>query len=214
MTGDLSDTRREYDAGTLSRQNLASDPLAQFTDWLARAQEMQLRDATAMALATVDNTGAPGVRIVLLKHFDADGYVFYTDYSSRKGRELEANPRAELMFYWRELERQVRISGNVARLPRERSEAYFDSRPVDSQISAAASHQSAPIENRAALEAQAQALREAGGVTMPERWGGYVLRPQRYEFWQGRSGRLHDRFEYVPDDGEDAQGWRIQRLQP
>ncbi len=211
---DQRDYRREYAAHELRRSNLANDPLAQFQRWFAEALDAGIKDATAMALATADRHGTPSVRIVLLKHFDETGFCWYTDYRSQKGRELAANPTASALFHWRELDRQVRISGAVDKLGARSAGEYFETRPVDSRLSAAASCQSAPIADRATLEARVAELERAhphGRVPRPEAWGGYRLCPTRYEFWQGRKGRLHDRFLFVRgDDG----GWAVQRLQP
>ena len=213
MQQDPKDIRREYGQATLARSQLHDDPLVQFDLWLTAATDAGLMDATAMTLATADAQGRPSARIVLLKGFDADGFVWFTSYDSAKGTELVANPQASLLFYWRELERQVRISGSVQRLDRAASVEYFHSRPRDSQISAAASAQSQPIADREALEAKARAVADAsagGQVPVPEGWGGYVLQPDAFEFWQGRENRLHDRFSYHRQDG----GWVIERLQP
>ena len=209
---DLQNQRRDYATGALRRSDLRADPVAQFRVWLAAAVERGLTDATAMALATADANGRPAVRIVLLKGADASGLVFYSDYESHKGQDLAVNGQAEVLFYWREFERQVRVSGRVERVTAEESAAYFASRPRDSQLSAAASSQSAVIEDRAALEARAAELaaRYPAAVPRPERWGGYRLVPDSFEFWQGREGRLHDRFRYRPDGG----AWTIERLQP
>jgi pyridoxamine 5'-phosphate oxidase len=212
MTDDQRTIRRDYDLGELRRANLELDPKVQFSHWINRAIEEALIDATAMTLATANAAGRPSVRIVLLKHFDERGFAWYTSYHSQKGRELAENPNASLLFHWRELERQVRISGTVTRLSQGDSKAYFESRPRESQYSAAASDQSFVIANRAALEAKVDALLRQGGapLAMPEHWGGYLLQPSEYEFWQGRTGRLHDRFIYR----KTATGWHIDRLQP
>lgn len=213
MTLSPRDERREYDQSELRRAQLAPEPLVQFQQWLDDALKAQLRDATAMTLATADARGRPSARTVLLKGVD-QGLVFYTDYRSAKGEDLATNPYAEVLFYWRELERQVRISGQVTQVSREESVDYFHSRPTDSQLSAAASHQSQPVTDRAALEQSVQRLQERFGdnsqLPAPEAWGGYRLMPECYEFWQGRSNRLHDRFRYTQSDG----GWDITRLQP
>jgi len=209
----LGPERRDYQAAPLRRAGLHHDPLVQFADWLSEALALALTDATAMALATVAPDLVPSVRIVLLKDYGPDGFTFYTDYRSQKGRELETNPVASALFHWRELERQVRITGVVSRLDAAVSSAYFDSRPLESRLAAAASAQSQPIEGRDALEAAVAALKAAhpdGHVPMPPEWGGYRLQPETYEFWQGREGRLHDRFRYVR--GTDH--WLIDRLQP
>ena len=213
MTQDQRDTRRHYDRGELRRAELHTDPVLQFSGWLQAAIDAELVDATAMTLATSDAQNRPSARIVLLKEFSHTGYSWFTAYNSQKGRELQTNPYATLLFYWREFERQVRISGPVERLDRKESEAYFASRPSESQFSAAASEQSAPIEDRAALQAKVTELETRYGdaeIPMPSSWGGYRLIPEEYEFWQGRVGRLHDRFRY----GLIGQGWDIQRLQP
>jgi len=207
------DVRREYGSASLVRADLHADPLQQFDAWLGAATRANLMDATAMTLATVDPDGRPSTRIVLLKHFDREGYVWYTDYGSQKGRDLAANANASVLFYWRELERQVRIDGVVSKVERALSEQYFNSRPQDSRYSAAASRQSQPVAKREHMEqavAGLQAQYPAGEVPVPPDWGGYRLHAQAYEFWQGRVGRLHDRFRYQPM--QDA--WRIERLQP
>ncbi len=207
------DIRREYGSASLSRSDLEADPLAQFGIWFDAANAAGLVDATAMTLATVTEAGLPQARIVLLKGYDDRGYVWYTDYASDKGRELAANPRASLLFYWRELERQVRISGSVAKISAEESAAYFHSRPLDSRLSAAVSEQSRVVGDRRELEdrvAELNARYPNGDIPAPANWGGYRLSAERYEFWQGRTGRLHDRFCYLPD-GDD---WIIERLQP
>ena len=206
--------RREYRAAALSRSNLAADPLAQFAAWLEQAAASGIKDPTAMALATVSGGGEPSLRTVLLKHFDADGFCWYTDYRSRKGKDLAGNPNAALLFHWREWDRQVRISGTVERLPAAQSDAYFQSRPAESRFAAAASVQSAPVPDRKTLERALAALRRRHPKDAPPRppqWGGYRLRPSEYEFWQGREGRLHDRFAFRRK-GSDS--WTVTRLQP
>ncbi len=212
-TSDQRDTRRDYALGELRRADLEQDPMAQFSQWLQAAIGEKLVDATAMTLATADSAARPSARIVLLKHYNEAGYVWYSGYDSQKGEELLANPHATLLFYWREFNRQVRISGNVERIERGDSESYFLSRPRESQVSGAASEQSAVIEDRAALQAKVTELdaRYAGSdVPVPQNWGGYCLKASGYEFWQGRVGRLHDRFRYRVD----GDGWLIERLQP
>jgi len=212
-TSDQRDTRRDYALGELRRADLEQDPMAQFSQWLQAASDAHLVDATAMTLATADLAARPSARIVLLKHYDETGYVWYTGYDSRKGEELMANPQATLLFYWREFDRQVCITGSVERIERAESESYFLSRPLESQVSAMASDQSAIVENRAALEARVAELETQyadGDVPMPQNWGGYRLKALEYEFWQGRVGRLHDRFRYRAD----GDGWVIERLQP
>lgn len=211
--GDLTAQRREYLAQPLRREDLNEDPIAQFAKWMDDAIAVSPDDATSMTLATASKEGMPSARIVLLKHFDADGFAWYTDYRSQKGAELAENPQAEIMFYWYGLERQVRIQGNVEKLSQAQGEKYFNERPLGSRISAAASHQSHPVESREALESSVKALEERypeGDVPHPEQWGGYLLKPTRIEFWQGRESRLHDRFQFNLTD----EGWSIQRLQP
>ncbi len=213
-SGDQRTRRRDYGAATLNRADLATDPLTQFAAWLDEANAAGAVDATAMALATTGAGPMPSVRIVLLKHFDADGLCWYTDYRSLKGAELAENPFASALFYWREQDRQVRVSGAVQRLSAAESAAYFESRPAESRYAAAASVQSAPVANREALEQAIRALRQAhtpDAPPCPSEWGGYRLRPVEYEFWQGRAGRLHDRFRYRRGD---AGAWDIARLQP
>ena len=196
----------------LRRADLASDPLEQFRNWFAEADEA-LDVPEAMALATATPTGAPSVRMVLLKGFDERGLVFFSHYTSRKGRELEANPRAALLFHWRPLGRQVRVEGRVERVSAEESDAYFATRPRDAQVGALASRQSEPLGSRAELEERLAELEaELGGdVPRPPTWGGFRLVPVAWEFWQHRASRLHDRFRYERDP---SSGWRIERLFP
>ncbi len=210
---DLIEPRRDYTADTLRRDNLAADPVTQFRHWLKDARDQKIIDATAMSVATCDSRGQPHSRIVLLKHFDTAGFVWYTYQESDKARQLGENPRAGILFYWCQLERQVRIEGSVERLDPADADDYFYSRPEGSRFSAAASVQSAPIENRAVLEERVAALHERhpdGNVPRPEVWGGYRLKPARFEFWQGRADRLHDRFVFE----QDAAAWRVQRISP
>lgn len=196
----------------LDRADLAADPLAQFARWFAEARSGGDPMPEAMSLATVDAAGAPSVRMVLLRGVDERGFRFYTSYEGRKGRELAANPRAALAWWWPALHRQVRAEGSVSRLPREESAAYFAGRDPESRLSAAASRQSRPIATRAAMEAEVERLRAEFGdrVPLPSSWGGYVLAPMALEFWQGRDARLHDRFRYE----REGSAWRIERLQP
>ncbi len=210
---DVADIRREYRLAGLSEGDLAADPFVQLRAWLDEAIAADPRDATAMTLATADRSGRPSARIVLLKGLDARGLVFYTHYASRKGRELAENPRAALVLFWPFLDRQVRVEGTVERTSREESAAYFASRPVASRLGAWASPQSEVLSGRGELERAVESARErfAGGdVPLPEGWGGFRLRPQGFEFWQGRESRLHDRFRYRPA----APGWAIERLAP
>ncbi len=190
------------------------DPLRQFGAWFEEARARGERVAEAVAAATASRDGLPSARMVLLKRFDADGFVFHTNYESRKARELEENPRAALLFHWSALGRQVRIEGAVERTSRDESEAYFRTRPRGGQIAAWASPQSRPIASRAELDdAVAAAVTQFVGsdVPLPPGWGGYRLRPESYEFWQHRDDRLHDRLRYVRDAGG---AWRVERLAP
>jgi pyridoxamine 5'-phosphate oxidase len=190
------------------------DPILQFRNWLKQATEAGIPEPTAMTLATTGAAGQPSARIVLLKDASEDGFVFYTNYESRKGQELAANPRAALVFYWPQLERQVRITGEVVKTSRSESEAYFHTRPRGSQLAAWASGQSSVIPDRDVLEARVKVLeaKYAGTkVPLPPNWGGYRLRPESIEFWQGRPNRLHDRLRY--SRGPDG-GWTIERLAP
>ena len=192
----------------LSEADLDRDPLRQFESWFDAAREAGVRAPEAMALATAAPDGAPSARMVLLKGADERGFAFFTSYESRKGDELEANPRVALLFYWEPLGRQVRVEGTVERVSDEESDAYFASRPPGSRAGAAASHQSRPLADRAELERTVAALGD--DVARPEWWGGYRLRPERYEFWQHRENRLHDRFLYQ----RDGSAWSIRRLYP
>jgi pyridoxamine 5'-phosphate oxidase len=195
----------------LEEGRVAPDPIEQFRDWFEHA-EREVPLAEAMTLATVDAAGSPDARMVLLKGFGSDGFRFFTNHESAKGGQLAANARAALVVYWRELDRQVRIRGTVERLPAEDSDAYFASRPRDSRIAATISPQSRPIE-RGELDRRYDELEAELAGADPERpahWGGYVLRPEAIEFWQGRDSRMHDRIRYTRDDG----GWRIERLAP
>jgi pyridoxamine 5'-phosphate oxidase len=196
----------------LRRDDLAADPITQFAGWYQQAlDEVPLADA--MALATVDADGRPDARMVLLKGFDGDGIRLFTNYESAKSAQLEASGHAAVIVYWRELDRQVRARGPVERLSEAESDAYFATRPRDSQLGAWASPQSMAIESRDELDERVSELAERfaeGDVPRPEHWGGYLLRPVTVEFWQGQVGRLHDRFRYA----RDGDGWRIERLAP
>ena len=206
--------RREYLGKPLSETDSDPDPFRQFAQWFEDVRSLEA-DPTAMALATATRDGRPSVRTVLLKSIDERGFVFYTNYESRKGRELERDPRAALVFFWVELERQVRIQGSVERVSGAESDRYFSQRPRGSRLAAWASPQSASVPDRAWLEgrftAAEERFREAGdAVPRPLHWGGFRVVPQRFEFWQGRSSRLHDRVTYARAD--DA--WMIERLAP
>lgn len=209
----LSDVRRVYATGGLQEEDLAPGPIEQFQRWLALAAEADPNDYTSMTLATADREGRPSARIVLLKGCDERGFVFYSNYQSRKGREMEENPSVALLFYWPAFERQVRIEGRVEKVSREESEAYYRTRPRGSRIGAWASRQSTVIGGRAELEEKVRALEERfpDDIPLPEDWGGYRVVPERIEFWQGRPDRLHDRLRYrrLPDGS-----WTVERLSP
>jgi pyridoxamine 5'-phosphate oxidase len=211
----IADIRRNYARARLDEADVSHDPFVEFARWLAEALEAQVPEPTAMTLATATAESVPSARIVLLKEFDQRGFVFFTDYRSRKAGELEANPRAALVFWWGELERQVRITGGVALASHEESERYFQTRPLGSRLGAWASHQSRVIPGRAALEADVREVEDRfkdGDVPLPPHWGGYRVVPDTIEFWQGRESRLHDRIRYVRESG--GKGWRIERLSP
>ena len=214
MSDPIASLRLTYARATLDEGDVADDPITQFRVWFEAARAAQLREPNAMTLATATPDGAPSARIVLLKGVDERGFVFYTDFRSRKGAELEANPRAALVFHWGELERQVRVTGGVARVSRDESEAYFATRPLGSRVGAWASHQSSVIGGRAELERleAAVASRFTGpDVPLPPHWGGFRVTPESVEFWQGRPSRLHDRLRYVRAEGG---GWQVERLSP
>jgi pyridoxamine 5'-phosphate oxidase len=209
----IKDLRREYARRSLDEATADADPIQQFQVWFDEALKAELLDANAMALATVTPDGAPAARIVLLKDIVEGALVFYTHYHSAKGTHLAAKPIASVLFFWAELERQVRMTGPVERVAAENSDEYFASRPRASQIAAAASPQSQELPNRAALEARVAALeKEHQGkpVPRPSAWGGYRLTPERIEFWQGRPSRLHDRLLYT----KTPKGWERVRLAP
>jgi pyridoxamine 5'-phosphate oxidase len=205
--------RKDYGQASLSEEDVAEDPIAQFTRWFEEALKAEVNEPNAMTVATVGPDGRPSSRIVLVKQFDERGFTWYTNYDSQKGRQLGANPFAALLFFWSELERQVRIEGRVERTPAEESDKYFDSRPLKSRLSAIASHQSNPIASRAALEQNYETVARQYGdePRRPANWGGFRLVPERIEFWQGRRSRFHDRIVYTrQEDGR----WTRQRLQP
>lgn len=204
----------EHPADGLRRRDLDPDPVKQFASWFTAAIEAGIRDVNAMSLATAGRDGKPSVRIVLLKGFDRDGFVFFTNYQSEKGRHLEANSYAACLFYWIELDRQIRLSGRVEKTSREESERYFHSRPRGSQLGAWASRQSEVLDARRVLDARMAEMSERYGdrpVPLPPQWGGYVIKPELFEFWQGRGNRLHDRFRYTL---QSDRAWQIDRLAP
>ncbi|HVW52792.1 MAG TPA: pyridoxamine 5'-phosphate oxidase [Trinickia sp.] len=209
----LSDLRKDYARGSLDETSVDADPIRQFETWFKQALDARLPEPNTMTLATVDARGYPSARILLIKGVDERGFVFYTNYESRKGADLAVNPHASLLFYWIELERQVRVEGTVVKTGAEESDAYFQSRPLGSRIGAWASEQSRPIESRALLEAREKSFAERFGDNPPRppHWGGYRLVPETIEFWQGRPSRLHDRILYTRESAGD---WRISRLAP
>ncbi|MCG2586413.1 pyridoxamine 5'-phosphate oxidase [Massilia sp. TS11] len=209
----LADLRRDYGQASLSESDVLADPIAQFAKWFDEAIKAEVNEPNAMGLSTVDEDGRPHSRIVLIKQFDARGFTWYTNYASDKGRQLRAHPHAALLFFWSELERQVRIEGDVELTAAEESDKYFHSRPLKSRLAALASHQSDPIDSREALERAYAAVEAQYGEAPPRpaHWGGYRLKPRRIEFWQGRRSRFHDRIVYLlQPDGS----WQRERLQP
>ncbi|SRR6266568_1548242 len=233
----IAELRREYNLGGLSRSNLAANPIAQFYKWfddargaraggrvrkfcvglykaLLMAAGREMLEVNAMTLATADEVGRPSARVVLLKGVDERGFIFFTNYESRKGQELAHNPQAALVFYWADLERQVCVAGSVAKLPPDESQAYFQSRPRGSRLAAWASNQSQVVRDRLALDQkwnELEAQYPSQEIPMPPFWGGYVLSPARLEFWQGRPNRLHDRFVYTKQPDNQ---WQLDRLSP
>ncbi len=210
---DLQGLRKEYTRAGLREADLAPDPIEQFRRWFGEAIAAGLHEPNAMTVATSTPDGRPSARVVLLKGFDERGFVFYTNHEGRKGRELEENPYCALVFYWGELERQVRIEGRASRVPGEESDAYYESRPRGSRLGAWASAQSREVGDRATLEEGLRSLEaeyEGRDVPRPPFWGGYRVEPEAVEFWQGRENRLHDRLVYRRAPG----GWEVVRLQP
>jgi pyridoxamine 5'-phosphate oxidase len=232
----IADIRREYKRSNLDKADLESNPLAQFDVWFAQASAAQSgsrwlkicialfklwqailgrspADVNAMVLSTVDKNGRPSSRNVLLKGMDERGFIFFTNYDSRKGCELADNPNAALTFYWAELERQICVAGSVEKVSREESEKYFKSRPRGSRLAAWTSNQSDVVADRAALEAKWSEMERKfpKDVSLPPNWGGFVLKPERIEFWQGRANRLHDRFQYTR---KADNSWKLERLAP
>lgn len=214
---DYHQERREYDFTELSRDQLSSDPFIQFSSWMDEAVANKIMDPTAMSVSTVDSNGQPHSRIVLLKESDEHGFVFYTHYDSDKGQQIEQNSKASLLFFWPQMDRQVRIEGSLEQIAVEQSESYFHSRPRDSQLAAASSTQSSVVPGRKTLEqnyALKSDLYEHIEVKRPDHWGGYRLIPNRFEFWQGRPNRLHDRFIFTQCASSIKQNWSIDRLAP
>jgi len=209
----LSDIREDYTKGTLTRTDLVDDPIEQFNLWINQAIECKCLHPNAMSLASVDKEGMPSVRVVLLKDATKEGFVFFTNYESQKGTELITTPKACLNFFWGELERQVRINGSIHKISPLMSDEYFQSRPRESQLGALASPQSQTLENDQILPDHYQRLQliyQNQPIPRPDHWGGFLLKPERMEFWQGRASRLHDRFKYT----RQANSWRIERIAP
>ena len=214
MANTIADIRKDYKLASLSESDVAPDPIAQFEHWWHEAVNSQIDEVNAMTLATASCDGLPSARIVLLKDFSAKGFVFFTNYQSYKGAHLEENPRAALVLFWKELERQVRITGIVSKVPDAASIEYFRSRPIASQIGASVSPQSQVIESREWLEDRFTELFKTAAeapIARPQHWGGYIVKPVTIEFWQGRSSRLHDRIQYTL---EQSGAWKIERLAP
>jgi pyridoxamine 5'-phosphate oxidase len=210
----IADIRKDYRLQSLLEKDITDNPVDQFTKWWKDAEHAQIEEFNAMTLATASADGVPSARIVLLKGFDKKGFVFFTNYNSYKGRQIEENPRACLVFFWKELERQVRITGIIEKTSNEENDAYFNSRPFGSRVGAAASPQSEIIESRDWLDEREKNLRAQFAekeIERPSHWGGYRIKPVTFEFWQGRPNRLHDRIEYTLQEDAD---WKVERLAP
>lgn len=225
MSNAIADIRKDYKLASLEEADVASNPIDQFTRWWNDAVASQIDEVNAMTLATVNAAGVPAARIVLLKGYNPEGFIFFTNYESDKGKNLAQNPNAALVFFWKELERQIRIEGTVQKVSAEESDRYFNSRPASSRIGAWASPQSAVIENRLVIEQNVErysSIFANDSIERPDHWGGYIVKPISIEFWQGRSSRLHDRIRYkletsaynaATDTKTDA-NWKIERLAP
>jgi pyridoxamine 5'-phosphate oxidase len=225
MSNEIADIRKDYKLASLEQADVASNPIDQFTRWWNEAVASQIDEVNAMTLATVNAAGVPAARIVLLKGYNPNGFIFFTNYESDKGKNLAQNPNAALVFFWKELERQIRIEGTVQKVSAEESDRYFNSRPASSRIGAWASPQSAVIENRLVIEQNVERYSSIFAndfIERPDHWGGYIVKPTSIEFWQGRSSRLHDRIRYkletsdynaATDTRSDA-NWKIERLAP
>jgi len=208
----IADIRTDYKLMALSETDVSPDAIIQFDRWWQQAVHSKVAEVNAMTLATVKKDGTPDARIVLLKDFSEKGFIFFTNYNSAKGKELAIHPQACLVFFWKELERQVRITGKAEKVSGEASDAYFNSRPAGSRVGAWSSPQSEVIASRAILESNEKSFKEKFGdkIPRPEHWGGYIVQPETIEFWQGRPGRLHDRLLYTLENGT----WKIERLAP
>lgn len=208
----INTLRKEYKKSVLSAQTVEKNPVTQFETWLDEAVQSEIPDPTAMTVSTIDENGFPQSRIVLLKYLDESGFVFFTNYKSQKGKSIERNPSVSLLFFWPELERQVRIVGSASKTSLEFSEKYFHSRPPESRIGAWASEQSSEIPNRKYLEERFESFKEKFGFAppLPDFWGGFRVNPVKIEFWQGRENRLHDRILYE----KKSEKWTIKRLAP
>jgi len=225
MSNEIADIRKDYKLASLEEADVASNPIDQFTRWWNEAVASQIDEVNAMTLATVNAAGVPAARIVLLKGYNPNGFIFFTNYESDKGKNLAQNPNAAIVFFWKELERQIRIEGTVQKVSAEESDRYFNSRPASSRIGAWASPQSAVIENRLVIEQNVErysSIFANDSIERPDHWGGYIVKPRSIEFWQGRSSRLHDRIRYTieasaynaaTDTRSDA-NWKIERLAP
>ncbi len=225
MSNEIADIRKDYKLASLDEVDVAANPIDQFTCWWNEAVASQIDEVNAMTLATANAVGVPAARIVLLKGYNQNGFIFFTNYESDKGKNLAQNPHAALVFFWKELERQIRIEGTVEKVSAEESDRYFNSRPAASRIGAWASPQSAVIENRMVIEQNVErysSIFANDSIERPDHWGGFIVKPVSIEFWQGRSSRLHDRIKYtlensaynaVTDTRTDL-NWKIERLAP
>lgn len=211
---DISNIRRVYGQGNLSRENMNPDPIVQFSEWFEQAQNTDIKDPSAMSLATADQSGEVTIRTVLLKIYDQQGFVFFTNYESEKARQIAENSNVALLFPWLDQDRQVKITGQATRISTTESLKYFISRPRGSQLGAWVSHQSSVISSRSLLMSKLEEIKNRfaeGDISLPEFWGGYRIRPQKIEFWQGQPDRLHDRFQY---ERQKDDSWSINRLAP